>query len=589
VLCLAALTVLAVRLVPVVLTRAARAGIRSRSFILPLAAQQAARRPHSGTAMVLVAAAIAVAVFGLALHATWGRSQHDQAALRVGTDLSLTLPAPAGLQDAAQVDAAMKSSPREQVVSAVIHRPLTLGRYVGQEGSRPVLVAVDTRKAGALLRGRTDPGRTWAHIGADLLADEPVAGLPLPDDGTGIRLRGPSPAGAALTVTPTAVLEGPAGFRSSVSAGPLPLDGAWHPVRWLSPMGPGQRLVALRLELDGNPGRQPGTATIGLSLTVPGAGEDLADRPPWQVLTLQKDTPVAGATVSLQPTDRGAELRARINVNPDYFAYTGADVLLTGFPVPPNVPVVVSQDLVDAVGARVGDELSAIVGDTVLLLRVAAVVPAVPSAPGQVAVLADADTLSRALIDAGRLDPVVDAWWVARPTPDTVAALQALELGDVAVRQDVAEQLAQGPLRVTVPTTLLTLVAIAVVMLLAAVGLVLSAERQRRSAEVVRLRALGLSRRDARRLLLAEHLAFFVPLVLVGTLVGVAAALSLGPHLIRSDLGAAPVPRAVVAWSWTAELLLVGGLLLATVAVTAALTALHVRRSDPAQLRTGDW
>jgi hypothetical protein len=217
------------------------------------------------------------------------------------------------------------------------------------------------------------------------------------------------------------------------------------------------------------------------------------------------------------------------------------------------------------------------------------VVPAVPSAPGQVAVLADADTLSRALIDAGRLDPVVDAWWVARPTPDTVAALQALELGDVAVRQDVAEQLAQGPLRVTVPTTLLTLVAIAVVMLLAAVGLVLSAERQRRSAEVVRLRALGLSRRDARRLLLAEHLAFFVPLVLVGTLVGVAAALSLGPHLIRSDLGAAPVPRAVVAWSWTAELLLVGGLLLATVAVTAALTALHVRRSDPAQLRTGDW
>ena len=58
------------------------------------------------------------------------------------------------------------------------------------------------------------------------------------------------------------------------------------------------------------------------------------------------------------------------------------------------------------------------------------------------------------------------------------------------------------------------------VLLLAGVGLVLSADRQRRSAEVVRLRALGLTRRDARRLLLAEHLAFLVPLVLVGALVG---------------------------------------------------------------------
>ena len=46
-------------------------------------------------------------------------------------------------------------------------------------------------------------------------------------------------------------------------------------------------------------------------------------------------------------------------------------------------------------------------------------VPTVPSAPGQLAVLADVDALSRALIDGGRLDPVVDAWWVGRPAAGT--------------------------------------------------------------------------------------------------------------------------------------------------------------------------
>jgi hypothetical protein len=588
VLCVAALTVLGVRSVPWLLARAARAGIHSRSLILPLAAQQAARRPHTGTAMVLVAAAVAAAVFGLALRTTWDRSQHDQAALRVGTDLSLTLPAPAGLEESAQVHRVVAQQVPEPVVSAVIHRPLALGRYVGQEGSRPVLVAVDTHEAGALLRGRTDLGRPWSAVAADLAPDEPVAGLPLPEEGAGIRLRGRSPRGTTLRVTPTAVLEDPSGFRSSVSAGSLPLDGASHLVQWIGPVGPAQRLVGLRLELDGFAGDRPGArAAVSVRVTVP-TREGLGAGPAWQLLPLLEHGPVAGATVSLRSTGHVTELRADFGLKLDYFAYSGADLLATAFPVRPYVPVVVSQELVDAVDARVGDELSAIVGDAVLLLRVVGVVPTVPSAPGEVAVLADADTLTRALIDTGRLDSVVDAWWVARPSPQTVQALRALELGNVVVRQDVAAQLARGPLRVSAPTTLLTLVALAVAMLLAAVGLVLSSERQRRSAEVVRLRALGLSRRHARQLLVTEHLAFFVPLVLVGTLVGLAATLVLGPHLIRSDLGTAPVPGAAVGWPWASELVLVGGLLLGTVAMTTALTALHVRRSDPAQLRGGE-
>ena len=82
-------------------------------------------------------------------------------------------------------------------------------------------------------------------------------------------------------------------------------------------------------------------------------------------------------------------------------------------------------------------------------------------------------------------------------------------------------------------------------------------------------------------LLVAEHLAFFVPLVLVGAVVGAAATLLLGPHLIRSDLGAAPVPERRRRVAVAGRGLLLGGLLLATVVVTSALTALLVRRAGP--------
>ena len=248
----------------------------------------------------------------------------------------------------------------------------------------------------------------------------------------------------------------------------------------------------------------------------------------------------------------------------------------------------VSQDLADAVGTKVGGELAAVVADTALPLRVVAVVPTVPSAPGRVAVLADADTVSRALISAGRLDPVVDGWWVGDPSPATVTALRDLDLGEVTTRAEVAEELEAGPLRVTVPTVLVTLVVASVTLLLAGVALVLLGDRRRHAGEVARLRALGLTRRSARRLLLAEHAAFLVPLLVVGGLVGALASVALAPYLVRSDLGAAPVPTAVATWPWTAELLLLGGVVVGCVLLALLVSARVVRSAGPAELRAGE-
>ena len=143
-------------------------------------------------------------------------------------------------------------------------------------------------------------------------------------------------------------------------------------------------------------------------------------------------------------------------------------------------------------------------------------------------------------------------------------------------------------MRVTVPAALVMLVAAGGVLLLTGAGLLVSADQRRRSAEVARLRALGLTRRGAWRLLFAEHVAFLVPLVLVGAVIGAVAAFALGPSLIRSDIGAAPVPGAVVSWAWSAEAGLVGGLLLGCIVIAAVVASVHVRRAETAQLRVGD-
>jgi predicted lysophospholipase L1 biosynthesis ABC-type transport system permease subunit len=252
------------------------------------------------------------------------------------------------------------------------------------------------------------------------------------------------------------------------------------------------------------------------------------------------------------------------------------------------VQVALSDDLADAIGSGTGDVLEGVIGDARLPLEVAAVVPDVPSAPGRPAVLADADAVSRSLIAGGQLDPFVDAWWVAQPTAEAELALGELDTGPVVTRARVTDDLARGPFEVTVPTVLTTLVGAAVVLLLAGIALVTGADQRRRSAELTRLRALGLPRRSAQRLLLAEHALFLGPVVLLGLSVGWAASWVLGPLMVRSDLGAAPIPAAALDWPWATAALVLGGAVLGSALVTWATAVRQVRASDRAGLRTGD-
>lgn len=587
VLFLTAVTMLAVRLVPAALGAAARVGTRSRSLILPLAAQQAARRPHTGTAMVAIAAAVAAGSFALGLHTTWERSQDDQAALRAGTDLTLVPAATAGQHATAAVEAAAARGSLGSTVSPAISRSLTLGSLVGAGGVAPVVVAVDTAHAATLLRGRLNAGTTWARVGARLRPSSVVRGIALPPDGAGIEIEGTAPARVALQVSTTAVLQDSAGIRRSISADPVPLDGRAHRARWLGTIGEGQRLVGVRLGLTG-PGA-PVTATIAVSLRIPGTGTRSVGQP-WHVAPapVEDSGLLSGTDVAVTSAGPDTVVLTTATANLAYFDYSSNTVLATALPSAPDVPVAVSHDLVQAVGARVGSQLTGIMNGTAITLRVAAIVPDIPSAPGQAALLADNDLLTRALVNAGDLDPGYDAWWIADPSPAGVLAANRLRVGEVTTRSDVTAQLAAGPLRVALPIALVTLVVIAVLMLLLGVGLLLASDRQRRSVEVFRLRALGLDSRHARRVLLAENTAFLLPLLVIGAVVGGVTSAALGPRLIRSEVGGTPVPAAVAAWPWGAELLLIGGSVVGALAVATALTAAHVRRSGPGQQRTGE-
>ncbi len=589
VLCLAAVTVLATRLVPVALGAAARAATRSRGLVVPLAAQQAARRPHSGTAMVAIAAAVAAGTFGIGLRATWEQSQDDQAALLLGTDLSIVPAATAGQRATTAVEAAVRRGALDGTVSPVVDRPLTLGTFVGQGGDPPVLVGVDATHAEQLLAGRLGGGTTWGQVGDEIAPSEPVHGLPLRKDGAGVEVEATAPARADLQVTVTAVLQDAAGLRSSVAALPVPMDGRSHRVSWTGAITRGQELVGVRLGLDG-PGIPVTTpAPVSVSLRLPGRASP-ADTATWAVLPAGPEDSglLSHADVAVRSVAASTIVRTTARANLAYFGYSTNELLVTAIPAPAAVPVAVSEDLADAVGAPVGGRLTASIDTKRIPLEVVAVVPDVPSAPGRLAVLADVDLLSRALVDAGDLDPGIDAWWIADPSPRTVRAAEELGIGEVTTRSELAAQLATGPLRIALPTALLTLVVAAALLLLLSAGLLLASDRHRRTTEVSRLRALGLSSREARRVLVTENAVFLLPVVLVGALVGRVTAWALSPELIRSELGGAPVPPAVEVWPWPAELLLVGAAAVGVLAIATALTVAHVRRADPARPTPGD-
>lgn len=565
-------TALTLRLVPPALRWAERLAARRRDLVLPLAAFQAARRPQAIAAGLLIGLGCAAATFGTAFGATWTASQHDQADLSVGTDLAIALGAPPVTGQSTAVAAATGG-----VVSPVAQHNIAVGQWLGGPDASPEMIAVDTRHAPELLRGRVDGGRDWATVARSLTPAAPVAGIALAK-GTVPRVSGRVKGKVTASVTPWLLLEDETGLRTSCAGSSMPLDGRARPVPGCVTQ-PGLRLIAVALPVAGEPFDWNAVAAFDVTMTLPGA---TAAAPPWTARAAAPESQqLTGPTAEV--TRDGLRMTGTVQfADPNDASRT---LVATAFADTGPVPVAVSSTLARDVGAKAGSKLSISFGVTPVDAVVAEIVPAVPGAPGAAAALADVDALSRALILHGDLDSPISAWWVGSPRADAAQRLDGMHLGTVTTRAGETERLTGSPLRASLPAVLRVLVAAAILLLLGGVILHVTCDVQIRALEVARLRGLGMSRRDIRRSLLGEHAAVLLPLIATGAVVGALGTWVVAPLMIRSDTGAAPVPAAVAHWPWLAETLLLVLLVAGSALAVAAVVAVQARRADAAHLR----
>jgi predicted lysophospholipase L1 biosynthesis ABC-type transport system permease subunit len=139
--------------------------------------------------------------------------------------------------------------------------------------------------------------------------------------------------------------------------------------------------------------------------------------------------------------------------------------------------------------------------------------------------------------------------------------------------------------RAGLPAALRLLVPAAALLLLAGVILHVTFDLRVRAVEIARLRGLGMTRRQIRAVLLAQHAGVMLPLLTAGAAVGAVATWTVVPLLIRSGTGAAPVPPPVPVWPWPAEAALLALLLTACAAAVTTVVTVQTRRADAAHLR----
>jgi len=601
VLCLLAGAVLVLRLLPVLQAAAERAARRSRRLVVPLAAWEVARRPGATGAALLLVLATAAATFGAGYLSTWGTSQVEQASARVGTDVTVPAVRPALPGQGGTVAAATGGT-----VSPAASRPVGLGSVVliGDRAVTPRLVAVDTSVAGDLLRGRPPAGDTWAaRTGSLGSAAEPAEGaaLVVPAAGPALTVTGSSATGV-LTVRPVLVVRDALGARSILTGQEVPLDGRAHPVDLQDPTGVapavGARFTVIGVDLDVvllDPAGldlalpEPTEVTVQLELAgdpTAGLADDWTARGPLDESAGRVQVPAVGIAAA----DGGTALSARAEVRWTAPLVGRAHLLLTAYEPPGSVPVLLSADLADAIGAEPGREVLLQLGGSTVRGDVLGLLPYVPGAAGGPGVLADLEVLARALAATGDLDPLVDGWWAGGVDDPAAAAVALADAGlpGAVTRAGVAAQLRDGPLRAALPAALWLMVGAAVVLALAGSAVHTTAALESRAVEVARLLGLGVPRRSVTRAVLAGHVLVTAIAVLLGAVVGALACRLLTVPMTVSETGEVPVPPPLAQWPWAAGSLLVVGLLLGCSVVAAPVAAALVGRAGSAHLRLGD-
>ena len=555
-------SVLAVPRIALVLERLARRGT--------LTAQLSARGIRARTALltaplVLMALASGTVTVAAAYSATWDGAFTETAALRSGSDLhaiARSVGISATAQDAVlEVDGVSDAAPLEV-------QPLSIGGESGTLlGATPQAVA-DLATA---VDGAFDPAAAAEQI------ESSVPGPVLPSEATGLGLTITAD-GLVAPPTVSVYLVDALGFLRSVPGALEQVDGPPAGEQLLTysitpiptpPGGPWQ-VASIDFGFADQDFETSGAEVHleGMTATVAGATETVPLDQFWVA-----DSP--GLPVEPPATDPGGS--GFIIVAPT----TGARVtpsLSGNAEDSPRPRVVVSQQLATRFDVEVGDMLSFPLQDGIDRLDciVSGVVPAVPGAPDEIAVLMDLGVIQHFQLRTTAVPADARDLWIASEDPSATATGVRAELPANTRIDSALDPVGRGILG----SASIALWAAAIgIALVAIIGIASSASARVRSArtDIAVLRALGLSTRDQGRIPAGELRIVLALGLVVGLLSGFAVALLTIPNFARA---AVTSPYFSIATAMRIDLLgwaaLLGALVLAA-GVIVAIAAARVR------------
>jgi hypothetical protein len=549
-----------------------------------LGAWQVARRPlrYSGPALLLVFA-IAIGAMSTAYGASWEQSQEDQATFLAGADARVGAPSVAGFVPTFGQAAGLSEIPAVGEVAAVWRGSTRLGDAAVN------VLAIDAGQAASVVRMRDDLGPPLPGLMATLAAGRPdpvTVVLPGTPSQLTFALEGGLTAEREVPDLPVVVasvalvLRDAAGAVATTPAFAVTLDGS-------STTEASVDLTALATaDTQAGGALSYPLALIGAELDLPlvtGVVDDEGDGviTSDELVAAQSHVTISALAVDRTPVptpedleltstvripfERGAAgpSATSISLIPDglftigltstgILGGTNARIRVAPVGAVTELPVILDRTAADASDVAVDERVQVTINGLAYTGIVTAVVDAFPGTdPTDGVLVADFQSLQsdRAARAGFSLEPA--EWWVSSTDrPVTTAALQGAPL----LAPDlVASNMVSDGLRALGATTLGALLAgFAAALAFAAVGFTVNlviGSRERLSEFVV-LRALGLSRRQIRGMLLIEQ-TFLVGLGLViGLLIGVGVSALVVPLVVISPTAEATIPTVLLEVPW---------------------------------------
>ncbi|MER8103087.1 FtsX-like permease family protein [Kitasatospora sp. NPDC094016] len=612
-LALCAGTLVVLRLLPLAARLGAHVAARGRGLGPALVGWQLARRPARATGPVLLLVmAVATGVLALGQHATWTASQRDQAAFN-------TL---GGLRISASHNALMGQGGRYGALPGgdrlvpVVREEQSLPNGKGQ------LLAADTAAFAERVPVRPDllGGRTREDVFGSLAQPAPTgpqAGLELPGHplriDAEVTVQQPEqavklPNGSSLpAVHPEArlLVRDRFGVIHKVAFGTLPLTGDAKVSASLTtlvdaPLGSAAAPLTVVGVIVSFGDRSDGELTVRrLSASDSADGPATAVQVPagfgWTAAVpavRATGDVVAGPAATLGSEPAGADRLFSIRYR--FANGMGGELLRAvlrpaGTSVPDTLSGVATRDYLKLVGASVGDTLKVPFAGTVLPVKVAATVDALPTA-GPDALMVDLATTARLMAAQGSELPNRAEWWLPATGPgdrtpaEAAAALRAAPgTQDVQLYEEASEALLSDPVGAAPQSALMVIAVVTGVLAAIGFGAAVAASARERSRDSALLLALGARRKQVTRTMAAEQALLVALGGAVGLGLGTLLVHLIVPFVVLTPAARRPTPGALIELPFGQALLLT-----AAIAVVPLLSAFLIgrrRRDVAARLR----